>query len=86
MNLETESSTRKFYKVSDIAEILDIGINAAYALAKRKDFPSIRIGKTIRVGKEAFDEWVFRSQSVSKSVSEFYVNPKNRVKSRKTGF
>jgi excisionase family DNA binding protein len=35
--------------VPETADILDIGLNAAYDAIKRGDIPSIRIGKSLRV-------------------------------------
>ena len=43
---------------SDIAEALGIGINAAYDLLHRDDFPSIRIGRKLVVPREAFFRWL----------------------------
>ena len=39
-------------------KILDIGRNSAYTLMKTNPFPIIRIGKTIRIPKEQFEEWM----------------------------
>jgi excisionase family DNA binding protein len=45
--------------VKDIADILGISRNNAYALSNSKDFPSIRIGKKrIVIPKSAFVEWM----------------------------
>ena len=44
------------YKVEEIAQILAISSRAAYNLCKStKDFKVIRIGKSIRVNKQSFD-------------------------------
>lgn len=47
---------REFYTVQDIQNILRIGRNQAYKVIKA--MPYMRIGKSIRVSKIAFDEWV----------------------------
>lgn len=46
------------YKVEEIAQILAISSRAAYNLCKStKDFKVIRIGKSVRVNKQSFDNW-----------------------------
>ena len=50
---------RRVYTVKEIAEILGISKNAAYDLVKSENgFVTVRIGKTIRVPIEPFDEWL----------------------------
>ena len=50
---------RRVYTVKEIAEILGISKNAAYYLVKSENgFVTVRIGKTIRVPIESFDEWL----------------------------
>ena len=50
---------RRVYTVKEIAEILGISKNAAYDLEKSENgFVTVRIGKTIRVPIESFDEWL----------------------------
>ena len=47
------------YKVEEIAQILAISSRAAYNLCKStKDFKDIRIGKSVRVNKQSFDNWL----------------------------
>ena len=47
------------YKVEEIAQILAISSRAAYNLGKStKDFKVIRIGKSVRVNKQSFDNWL----------------------------
>ena len=46
-------------KVEEIAQILAISSRAAYNLCKStKDFKVIRIGKSVRVNKQSFDNWL----------------------------
>lgn len=58
------STTRKpkinaaVYNVPEIAALLNINLVRAYEIARRKDFPSIRIGNRIVVPKEAFHRWL----------------------------
>ena len=47
------------YKVEEIARILAISSRAAYNLCNSTtDFKVIRIGKSIRVNKQSFDNWL----------------------------
>ena len=47
------------YKVEEIAQLLAISPRAAYNLCKStKDFKVIRIGKSVRVNKQSFDNWL----------------------------
>ena len=41
------------YKVPEAGRLLELTKNASYEAAKRGDFPTIRIGKLIRVPKAA---------------------------------
>lgn len=57
--MQQPSSQRRVYTVKEIAEILGISKNAAYDLVKSENgFVIVRIGKTIRVPIESFDEWL----------------------------
>jgi excisionase family DNA binding protein len=42
------------YTVPEAGELLGLTKNAAYEAARRKDFPTIKIGKLIKVPKAAF--------------------------------
>ena len=46
------------YTIEEIREILNIGKNAAYSLLAHHYFQTIRIGKSIRISKKSFDEWL----------------------------
>ena len=47
------------YRVEEIAQLLAISSRAAYNLCKStKDFKVIRIGKSVRVNKQSFDNWL----------------------------
>ncbi|MBO4864895.1 DNA binding domain-containing protein, excisionase family [Lachnospiraceae bacterium] len=48
----------KVYTAKDLAEILKIGRDRAYALMKSKAFPSICIGKRYIVTEKALNEWL----------------------------
>ncbi|WP_338833986.1 hypothetical protein MHLNE_03570 [Moorella humiferrea] len=44
--------------VPEVARLLRIGRAAAYELANRKDFPTIRVGRTIRIPREPLLRWM----------------------------
>jgi excisionase family DNA binding protein len=49
----TEKEARLVYTVPEAGTLLGLTKNASYEAAKRGDFPTIRIGKLIRVPKAA---------------------------------
>lgn len=49
---------KKTYSVQEIADILQISKTKAYGLCKNPEFRIIRLGRTIRVSKSSFDEWL----------------------------
>lgn len=46
------------YSVQEVADLLGIGLSAAYTLTKSEGFPCIKIGKRRVVSIEAFHQWV----------------------------
>jgi excisionase family DNA binding protein len=44
--------------VIDIAHVLGLSKQNAYALCHRRDFPSVKIGKRIIVPRLAFERWM----------------------------
>ena len=44
--------------VSDVQRMLGISRGTAYELAHRQDFPIVRIGRVIRVPRDAFLKWL----------------------------
>ncbi|MFW6017023.1 MAG: helix-turn-helix domain-containing protein [bacterium] len=44
--------------IPEVAEVLRINKTKAYELARRKDFPSMKLGNRIIVPKEAFKNWL----------------------------
>ena len=49
---------RRTYTVDEIANILSITRGTAYNLVKEGLFKSVRIGTSIRISKQSFDEWL----------------------------
>lgn len=44
--------------VSDMAQLLQISRSKAYALTKEKNFPVIKIGKSLRIIKKELYKWL----------------------------
>ncbi len=44
--------------VHEVAEILQIGVRMAYKVMDQDDFPLFRIGKSKRVRRDDFFEWI----------------------------
>jgi len=53
---------KRTYTVEEISIMLGIGKSKAYALVKEGHFHYVRIGATIRVSKQSFDEWLDRQE------------------------
>jgi excisionase family DNA binding protein len=49
-----ESDSRLVYEVPEAGALLGLSRNASYEAAKRGDFPTIKLGKLIKVPKAAF--------------------------------
>jgi len=47
------SGVTKLIRVPELQRILDIGRDTAYNLVRRKDFPSVKIGREYRVLSES---------------------------------
>lgn len=52
------SSERLTYSIPEVAKLLGINTITAYYLAKREDFPAIRIGRRIIVPKAGLEQWL----------------------------
>lgn len=44
--------------VDEMAQILRIGRSSAYELCRQKEFPIVRIGRSIRIPRRALYEWI----------------------------
>lgn len=44
--------------VPQVAALLQIGINAAYDLCHRADFPAIRVGRSVRINRAGLQDWL----------------------------
>ena len=54
--------------VDELANLLKISKPVAYELANSKDFPSFRIGKTIRIDKKGLCDWMSRQSASQKGM------------------
>jgi len=48
--------------VQQLQDLLAIGRDTAYNLVRRKDFPSIKLGKEYRVFADQLPDWLYRQQ------------------------
>lgn len=55
---EKKVPEKRTYTVDEIAGILGIGKSSAYKLAKSGKFKIIRIGSSIRIIKQSFEDWL----------------------------
>lgn len=53
-----EEYQRDVLEVNDIKNILGIGINQAYKLVHSGEFHVVRVGRKIKIPKEAFYKWL----------------------------
>ena len=53
----TREELPEVMEVKEIQQFLKISRNTAYDLIKRKEFPTLKIGRLLRIRKESFLEW-----------------------------
>ena len=61
----SEESLPFVMTVPQVAQLLGIGLNSAYALTRSKKIRSIRIGRQFRIPKEALLEFLSYSSTLS---------------------
>ena len=54
--------------VNELPKVLGVGRNSAYALVKRSDFPSVRIGRRIVIPVDALKKWLDEHTGVAAEV------------------
>ena len=42
----------------DVAAVLGLSKNTVYGLFHQRDFPAFRVGKQLRVSRDAFERWM----------------------------
>lgn len=55
---------KKVYEVSEIKEMLGIGINQAYELVKSGEFHVVNFNSRYLIPKESFDKWLLGKDAV----------------------
>jgi len=53
-----ENFERRTFTVPEVAAMLDVNVIKCYELARRPDFPAIRIGRRIVIPRDAFFRWL----------------------------
>ena len=56
----------KYISITELQEALGISKSTAYALTKRADFPSVRIGKRVVIPETALQEWLAKGGTEEK--------------------
>ena len=49
---------RACYRPTDIQKMLNISRTATYRLCQEPDFPSCKVGGTVLINPDGFDEWL----------------------------
>ncbi len=53
-----QADNRLLYKPGEAAQMLNVAKSTVYHLAASGELPSVRVGKAIRISKEAIDRWI----------------------------
>lgn len=56
--MENTQDTLSVLSAKELAQVLHLGRDKAYALIKSKGFPSIKLGGRYLVTRKALDEWL----------------------------
>ena len=56
------TKTIDLINIEELQKILDIGKPTAYNLVRRKDFPSVKIGREHRIMKDKLPDWIIKQQ------------------------
>ncbi len=54
----THKETRVLHRPQEVAEMLGISKATVYHLAASGQIPSVRVGKALRISREAIDRWI----------------------------
>lgn len=63
---DRDNSAIEILTVSDLADLLKISSPVAYELVARNDFPSFKIGKSIRIYKSELINWLSMQSAIKK--------------------
>lgn len=50
----------RYLKATDIMEIMQVSKTKAHKMMKEHDFPLIKVGKSVRVEREQFFQWIMK--------------------------
>ena len=53
-----ENIEKRSYTVNEISSLLQISRSKAYDLCKQNLFRIIKVGRSVRISKKSFDEWL----------------------------
>ena len=59
-------SERLVLRPEEVATALGISRSQAYALITRRDIPSLRVGRRLRVTRKALDRWIEQQATKTK--------------------
>jgi excisionase family DNA binding protein len=57
--------SQRFLTLLEVAALVRISRTTVYALARRGELPTIRVGGQIRVSREALEEWLAKNARTS---------------------
>ena len=56
--IQTPQASPLLLTVKQAAELLQLGINRTYGLARAQTLPSIKVGNSIRIPRVALERWI----------------------------
>lgn len=62
-NSTNPTVAKRTYTVAEVMDILGVSRKKAYELCNSERFRIVRIGRSIRVSKSSFDEWLDKQSS-----------------------
>lgn len=60
MTNDRATTERLTLNPEEAAQLIGVSMPTMYALCKRKDFPAVRFGRSIRIPKASFEQWLDR--------------------------
>lgn len=55
---DRQKNAKRTYTVEEIQHILGVSQPTAYSLVRKNLFRTVRVGRSIRISKKSFDEWL----------------------------
>ena len=66
LDKEAQNPPRNYLKVAELCEELRITPRTAYLLLSKGEMPHVRVGRSIRIYRDALDEWRREQERASK--------------------